>query len=50
MIGREGQYTALLWSFLDATDQGVEVDGSVEAAARAKEIIFGVDDAASTTY
>ena len=40
----------MLWPFLDATDQGVEVDGSVEAATGAEEITLGVDDAAGTAY
>jgi hypothetical protein len=40
----------LLWPFLDTTDQGVKVDGPVEAASGAEEITFSVDDRASTAY
>lgn len=40
----------MLRPFLDATDQGVKVDGSVARAAGAEEIAFGVDNGASATY
>lgn len=40
----------MLRSLLDTTDQGVEVDGSVEGAAGTEEITFGVDDGTGTAY
>ena len=40
----------MLRPFLDTTDQGVEVNGSVEGAAGAEEVTFGVDDGAGTAY
>ena len=40
----------MLRPFLDATDQGVEVDGSVARTAGAEEVTFAVDDGASAAY